>query len=313
MSGHANVDPAFLNNAPSVASTAAVSSASLSTSTSTASSAAATTAIVNAAASSASSSAQPSSSLESIYFYEPSTAGAIAFSVLYLIHIVYHFYLSIYIPHIRKSVANKHKYTIPLFIAAVLSTFGFSVRIASVSSESGRASVGLFASSTCFVIVAPIFVCATLYLMVVHLIRLCLPSGPEQTFLGISPRWLGRVFITSDVLSFLMQSAGSAIAASANWEGESKSVGENVLIAGLAAQLATFTVYMVVLLLFCLRVSAGKSGNFVDGEGSEGARKYGFNPLVKQVVRGMWIASAFVEVNCPNLIYAPRFHTTRAC
>lgn len=213
--------------------------------------------------------------------------------MLYFALIPYHFYLSIFLPHVQRSVHQKHNYTIPLFVATVFSTLGYSARIASVASESGRSSVLLYALSQIFIIVAPIFICATLYLLISHLIRLCLPEGKQRVFLGISPQWLGRIFITSDVLSFLCQGAGSGIAASNNWTGETKTLGTNVLIFGLAAQLATFTLYVIVLALFCQRISAGSGG----GSDHEKRREYGFNPLHKQVVKGIWIASVLIEVS----------------
>lgn len=113
------------------------------------------------------------------------------------------------------------------------------------------------------------------------------------------------------MLSFLCQGAGSAIAASGGWTGSQKTLGTNVLIFGLAAQLATFTMYMVVLGLFCRRVGSGHVegiGNDRDSprrasfsheheRSKEASREFGFNPLVKQVVKGMWIASVLVEVS----------------
>lgn len=70
------------------------------------------------------------------------------------------------------------------------------------------------------------------------------------------------------------------------------------MLFGLSVQLATFTLFIVILALFCLRVQRGH------GEGNELLRRdanvtdrdFGFNPLVKLVVRGMWIASVLVEV-----------------
>ena len=168
----------------------------------------------------------------------------------------------------------------------------------SVSTESGRSSVGLYAISQTWIMIAPIFVCATLYLLISHLIQLCLPPGQQQVFLGLSPSLLGKIFITSDVLSFLAQGAGSGIAASGNWQGSLKDAGTAILIVGLACQLATFTVYLVVLTLFCLRVRGGHDGRSEGQENSRnGGRDYGFNPLTLNIVKGMWIASVLVEVS----------------
>lgn len=119
--------------------------------------------------------------------------------------------------------------------------------------------------------------------------------------------------MTSDVLSFLCPGAGSGIAASNHWQGETDKIGTNVLIFGLAAQLATFTLFIIVLALFCQRVSSGRgegdggntrSDGLLSGGGSarEKTREFGFNPLHKQVVKGMWIAAVFIEVSHPIVI-----------
>lgn len=117
--------------------------------------------------------------------------------------------------------------------------------------------MGLYASSRTCIIVGPIFVCAALYLLIAHLIQLCLPPGQERVFLGVSLKTLSRIFITSDVLSFVAQVAGSGIMASGNWPGSRKDAGTAILIAGLACQLATFTLYLVVLTLFLFEGERG--------------------------------------------------------
>ncbi|KIX03102.1 uncharacterized protein Z518_06652 [Rhinocladiella mackenziei CBS 650.93] len=212
-----------------------------------------------------------------LYFYSPSTAAAVVFSVLYLLLTVWHAYINFI--HARHQ-AIKHKYTIPLFVAALISTAGWSVRIASINNDS---SIPLYAVSASYIVISPIFVCATLYLLLTRLIRASLPeTNGQQIFFRISPRWLGRVFITSDIFSFLTQCSGSGIASSGNWEGDLKDVGTNVLLVGLALQLATFSVFLVVMARFVGRIRASKDA--------------GFNPCVKKVILGAWIASLFVQI-----------------
>ncbi|KAK5939988.1 hypothetical protein PMZ80_007406 [Knufia obscura] len=316
MSGNGRADAAFLHNVPTSISSSATSttssltsksSASSTTSTSISSLIASTTvnAVTSAAASSTSSSTSAEPTSTSIYIYNPSTTLAIAFWVIYATLIPYHFYLSVHKPLIAKTVTQKHKYTIPLVIAALLSTLGFGLRVASTATESGRRSVGLYAASQTSIIIAPIFICATLYLLLAHLIQLCLPAGPDRVFLGVSPSWLGKVFVTSDVVSFLAQSVGGMTMMSAGLAdtGSRKDTGRAILMVGLGCQLATFTVFMVVLGLFCLRVRGGHEGEGgIKGVGGGNERDYGFNPLVKQVVKGMWIASVLVEVSDAYLL-----------
>lgn len=221
---------------------------------------------------------------ENLYFYNPSTALAIVFSVLYLLLTFWHAWINFVT---ARHATIKHKYTIPLSVACLISTVGWSVRIASVTNT---ASIPLYAVSASYVVISPIFVCATLYLLVTRLIRWTLPEvgSAAQRFFGLPPRWLGRAFITSDIFSFLMQCSGSGIASSGNWEGDMKDVGTNVLLVGLGLQLATFSAFLVVLARFVHRVAGAK------GAAAE------WNSSVKKVVLGMWIAGFWVQV-CASL------------
>lgn len=243
---------------------------------------------------------------DSIYPYNPLPALAIVFSMLYAILTLYHFYLSIFKPHVRKALSQRHSYTIPLFIACLSATLGYAFRTISIQPRN-RSSLGLYALSQAVIIIGPIFACATLYLLFIYLINLCLPSGKSRVFLGISSHWMGKLFIISNTLSFLLQGAGSAIAPGGNEEGSQRDLGINILTFGLAVQLATFSWYLVVLALFCLRVYSGHETSGEEqskGKGENGAsqgtasrRDFGFNPLVKQVVAGIWIAGILLEVS----------------
>jgi hypothetical protein len=213
-----------------------------------------------------------------LYTYDPSAAAAILFDVLYGLCIGPHFFLSC----CRcRSRPIKHRYTICLLIAATISTTGYSIRTASIQVKN-RGNVGLYAASSSLIVISPIFVCATLYLLLACLIQVYLPLR-NQTFFHVSPRLLGKLFILSDVISFMTQGAGSAIAASGNWEGSSKTAGINVLLVGLALQLFTFTFFLFVFWQFMCRV------RMVEGES--------FEPNLKKMLRGVVIAAMFVEVS----------------
>jgi hypothetical protein len=108
----------------------------------------------------------------------------------------------------------------------------------------------------------------------------------EQRLYGLNPRWLGRIFITSDVTSFLTQGAGSGVASSAGWEGNTKDIGLNIILTGLALQLATFTFFIAFLATLVIR--ARKHGGLISGP--------------HKVLIGVWIAAAFVQVCRSDLI-----------
>jgi amino acid transporter len=79
--------------------------------------------------------------------------------------------------------------------------------------------------------------------------RFVLPQQ-NQKILGVSPRFLTRVFVGCDILSLLVQCGGTGVASSQNWEGNT---GVDVLIAGLATQLATNMVFMALVAIFYRR------------------------------------------------------------
>ena len=144
-----------------------------------------------------------------------------------------------------------------------------------------RGNVGLYAASSSLIVVTPIFVCATLYLLLARMIQVYLPLR-HQTFFNISPRLLGKLFICSDVLSFLTQGAGSGVAASGSWQGSSKNAGIDILLTGLALQLATFTLFMAVAWTFVRRVMMVEEGSV--------------EPGLKKMLTGIWVAAILVEV-----------------
>ena len=94
------------------------------------------------------------------------------------------------------------------------------------------------------------------------------------------------MFVTSDVVSFLTQAAGSGIASSNDWTGKEKDVGVGVLIAGLVLQLVTFGFFLVVVVWF--------DWSFASGEVEEG---------VRSVLRGIYVAGFLLWfVFCLSLI-----------
>lgn len=86
---------------------------------------------------------------------------------------------------------------------------------------------------------------AGLYMLIARLIPAMLPPNRQSVY-GVTPPFLAKIFVTSDVISFFTQAGGSGIASSGNWKGSSVKIGEDVLIGGLALQVATFSFFLVV-------------------------------------------------------------------
>ncbi|CAG8114559.1 unnamed protein product [Penicillium salamii] len=216
----------------------------------------------------------------SIYFYDPSLPAAVIFTVLYFFTSLYHLYMTVLFP--RRGHRKRAGYFIPLLIGAILEVAGYAIRCASLKDVS---SIPLYAVSATLIVIGPVFVCASLYML---MDRLIWPAGEEngekqESFLFVRVRrlWLPRVFVTLDVISCLVQASGSGIAASGNWEGAEKDTGTGVLIGGLVLQVLTFVAFLLIVGSFNLKAKRDQQP-IADG--------------VKKLITGIYISGFFILV-----------------
>ena len=80
-------------------------------------------------------------------------------------------------------------------------------------------------------IFAPAFLAAGIYLTLKHIV---IQFGPEWS--RLKPNWYTYLFIAADLLSLVMQSAGGALAATADSGDKLLDVGTNIMIAGIVWQ-----------------------------------------------------------------------------
>jgi hypothetical protein len=225
---------------------------------------------------------------KSIYFYDPSLAASIIFTILYVLPFLYHFYMTVIAPCTGQY--SRTAYFIPIVIGAAIEAAAYGVRAASVKKPD---NIGLYATSSTLVVIAPVLVCASLYILIGRLIR----SSPERhsndptakrlpaPLAGkLSLAWIPRIFVISDILSFLTQASGSGIASSNDWQGSSKDAGTGVLIAGLVLQLVTFSVFLILVIWYHIRIIPLSS---TDTKG----------PEARLLLNGIYIAGFFITVN----------------
>jgi hypothetical protein len=81
------------------------------------------------------------------------------------------------------------------------------------------------------------------------MVRAALPPEHHR-LVGISARVVTRVFVMVDVVSFLVQGAGSSVASSDNWAGPTAEKGVNILLGGLGLQVLGFGFFLAVLGVF---------------------------------------------------------------
>lgn len=98
-------------------------------------------------------------------------------------------------------------------------------------------------------VLAPSFTAAGIYLCLKHIV---LRLGPEHS--RLKPKLFTWIFISCDIVSLLLQAAGGGVAASAgNADTEMLDAGNNIIITGIAFQVATMAVCGVVALDFFIR------------------------------------------------------------
>lgn len=242
----------------------------------------------------------------SIYFYNPSLAASILFTLLYIFPFFYHFYLTVIAARQSGTGAStkyrKTGYFVPLLIGAGFEIAGYALRCASVEQTD---SIPLYAVSQTLIVVSPVFVCASLYLVIGRLIRRESANDTKRKnrILCISSKWLPRLFISSDCFSFLLQGSGSGIASSNNWEGTTKNIGIDVIIGGLVLQVVTFTFFLVITVIFHRRIlsqqrafqAVGTTGGVRSSRGNVNTEK-DFDSGVLVVIRGIYISGFFILV-----------------
>jgi hypothetical protein len=99
------------------------------------------------------------------------------------------------------------------------------------------------------ILVAPALFAASIYM---ELGRIILLTDGEQHSI-IPKKWLTKIFVIGDVISFLLQAAGGGIMASGTLS--ALTMGEHITIAGLVIQILFFGFFVVVSITFNIRMS----------------------------------------------------------
>jgi hypothetical protein len=99
-----------------------------------------------------------------------------------------------------------------------------------------------------FLLLAPILFAASLYMTLSRVIIAV--SGAQYSL--VSPRWLARIFVTADVISFMIQGGGAGLLVQGGSASKTQT-GQNIIVGGLVFQLVAFAVFCVNIMLFHLR------------------------------------------------------------
>ncbi|KIX01520.1 uncharacterized protein Z518_09246 [Rhinocladiella mackenziei CBS 650.93] len=173
-----------------------------------------------------------------LYQYDPSLTAAVIFIILFLLITLLHTY---------QLVRTRTWYFIPFCIGGYFQWIGYIGR-AIGSQESPDWSVGAYVLQSILILVAPALFAASIYMELGRVIRLT--DGAVHSV--INTRWLTKIFVAGDVLSFLMQGSGGGIMASGTES--SMTTGEKIIIGGLVLQILFFSFFIIVGITFHIRM-----------------------------------------------------------
>ena len=149
-----------------------------------------------------------------------------------------------------------------LVLTAVCELIGYAFRLRSSPPPTGDPyDVISFVVQYFFIVVAPVFLSAALYTTLTSLIAVL---GPHLSPFGLGKKTILWLFVTSDVVATITQVAGAALIGSSESDNKSPDTGNNILLAGLAFQVFSFLLFLI--LLFTFLAKARKSATST-GEG----------------------------------------------
>jgi len=158
---------------------------------------------------------------------------------------------------IARMVQRRNWWMTALILGGIMEALGFGARAKCVVDLS---NVSLYKMELSCTILAPIFTAAQEYIILGRLMEYV---GRRHSL--FKPHLVSWVFIVSDAISFLIQVAGAAVllarpnikagATAAEIDNATKllNAGDNVLLGGLAVNLASFVIFMMQIIWFDLR------------------------------------------------------------
>ncbi|KAK0369206.1 hypothetical protein CPAR01_09360 [Colletotrichum paranaense] len=174
------------------------------------------------------------------YHYEPSMVAATVFIIVFGVSCML---------HIWQLCRRKTWYFIPFVIGCIFEAVGYAGRAMSAG-EAPDYTKNPYIIQSILLLLGPALFAASIYMVLGRLINLLDAGGYSL----IRPNWLTKVFVLGDVLSFFAQSGGGGMLATAK-NSDNVKLGENIIVGGLCIQILFFGFFIIVTLVFHLRLS----------------------------------------------------------
>ncbi|TDZ32996.1 Protein RTM1 [Colletotrichum spinosum] len=178
----------------------------------------------------------------SFYRFEPSTAAAIFFCIIFVLTTALHLF---------QMVRTKTWYLTAFVIGGFCEFIGYAARAKNTVEKPGCWTLMPYIIQNVLLLIAPALMAASIYMILGRIILLT----DSETHALIKRRFLTKIFVSGDVLSLLLQSGGGGMMAGAGPENNFMEIGEKVIIVGLFVQLFVFGFFIVTAALFHRRMA----------------------------------------------------------
>ncbi|KAA8895871.1 RTA1 like protein-domain-containing protein [Sphaerosporella brunnea] len=201
---------------------------------------------------------------EAYYHYIPSLAAALIFAVLFAITTFFHLY---------QLVRTRTWYFLPMVVGGTMEAIGYVARIMGHSNQS---SLPPYIVQALLLLIAPALFAASIYMILGRLIT----RINATSYSPISTRWLTKLFVCGDVMSFLLQGAGGGMMGGGSASGAR--LGQRVILVGLFAQILFFSLFVVVAVVVHVRVNRAGTAAIVEVPGW------------RRLLKALYVASALI-------------------
>ncbi|KAK4864379.1 hypothetical protein LT330_009906 [Penicillium expansum] len=169
-----------------------------------------------------------------LWKYLPSIPAAVIFLVLFAAATTFHFW---------KLHRTKAWFCLAFSIGGLFEVIGYAARVAAHNSTD---SVIVFAIQNVFLLLGPTLFAASVYMTLARII--CSVHAEKHSLVRI--KWLTKIFVMGDVVSFLVQGGASGLMATGN----NQKMGSNIVVAGLVIQVIMFGLFIVTSIVFEVRM-----------------------------------------------------------
>ncbi|KAJ5203147.1 hypothetical protein N7449_005226 [Penicillium cf. viridicatum] len=181
-----------------------------------------------------------------LYRYTPSIAAAAIFVALFIITTVLHLW---------QLIKSRSWCFIAFVLGGIFQIIGY---IARALSHANTESVPIYSIQTILILLAPPLYAASIYMVLGRLIL----HLRAESYSMVPLKWMTGIFVTGDVVAFVMQAAGGGIMASGTID--AMKTGEHITIGGLCVQLVFFTFFVLTAVIFHVRIRSGPTQQTIE-------------------------------------------------